>query len=508
MPILCPALAYPHTTIDPCLDDPKRDDGETLLLRLRPVWRSLSRGDNAYLLDPLAPGCLGELIMGAKAESAATLLKALLESTAEKKPIVRLVAPSTHLISPEVMDGYFSQEQRVATIPVKGDCRCAVLDWPMRPPPKIIVIFEKNEFNKKGRHNAELEITREDDGRTINIHIKTFAGTSKRLKAMVHDSRLLDKAFDSSSLVLAADRALIPALPSELPATIQQEVADFWQTELRAHVLVAACQPCADAKSTRFLAFDKIVCTQTGKDAAAKRTTVRATLHASSAECICRLHGAKPMTTIHPKSRFVSSKVQFQISMCGRKLQRPSRGMEFGICPLHQGATPRVGLFPGICCHGTTADVSCGHFTDKHEFKPGVWLRSIPLDPTRLLHAQSLVAASIACTDATAPMVGKRKRDEIATVCDNVAQTLSSNLEHVNRLKTCQEQTLGAEELLRLDHRATELLRERKVRQYKRPSTKELVLAAPREDGTGGVVPLTGADRALNKAHLWMFAPR
>lgn len=443
--------------------------------------------------------------MGTKTADSVVLLKALLESTAEKKPIVRLVAPSTHLISPEVMDVHSSQEQRVATIPVKGDRRCAVLDWQMKPPSKIIVIFEKALFNKTARQNAELEIGRENDGRTINIHIKTFAGTRKRMKAMVHDSRLLDKAFDSSSLVLAADRALIPTLPGELPATIQQEVADFWQTELRAHVLVAACQPCADAKSTRFLAFDKIVCTETGKDAAAKRTTVRATLHQSSAECICKLHGAKPMTALHPKCRFVSSKVDLKLSVCGKKLERPSRGMEFGICPLHQGATPRVGLFPGICCHGTTADVSCSHFTDKHEFKPGVWLRSIPLDQTKLLHVQALLAASIACTDATAPMVGKRKREEIAEVCEIAAQSLSSNLEHVNRLKSCQEHILGAEELLRLDHRATELLRERKVRQYRRPSTKELVLAAPREDG--GAAPLTGADRGLNAAHLWMFAP-
>lgn len=501
---LCPAVAYPFNAIDPALDDPKRDDGEALLRKLRPVWRSLGRGNNSYLLDPKATGNIGALVMG-DATGNAPIIESLLDSTAASKPMTRLVAPSTGMVSPETMDMHMTPEERALTIPIQGDRRCAVLDWPaqMSPKPKIVVVFGKAVFSPESRYDAELEITR--NGVEVEIQLSSFTGSRKRIRGEVPDVRILDRVFDKTDLLSAADRDLIPGLPSELPASIQMEVADFWQTSLRAHVLTAACQPC-DNMSNRFVAFSKVTIGSIGRDASSKRVVIRGTLHPSSAECICGLHGLKSPEAQFPQIKFTSSKVEFKMSMCGHKLKRPSPVMEFGSCPLHQGATPRVTTIPELCCHGTTCEVSCAHFTDKREFRPGLWIRNIPLDKVDVLHVQSLIAAAIRCSEDVAPMIGKRKRSEIKEVCDCHAQKLSSDLEQVNRFKSCRQKVYSADDMMRMDWKASDLLRSRKVRQWRRQSTKDLVLAGPKEDGSG-LAPLTRPDSELNDHHLWMFKP-
>ena len=497
---LCPALAYPYNVIDPGLDDPKRDDGEHMLRKLRPIWRSMGRGENAYLLDSEATGSIACMVMGAGTNSkSAAVLDGLLDSNAKIKPMVRLVAPSTGLVSPETMDAEMTPEERASTIPVQGDRRCAVLGWPaeMSPQPKIIIVFLKDDFFEAGKQNAEMEITR--TGANIDIHLTSFSGSRKRIKGTVQDARMLDRAFDTADLIRRTDRELLPSPPNDVPASIQLEVADFWQTALRAHVLTAACQPC-DNMSNRFVAFSRVTIGSVGRDAASKRIVLKGTLHPSSGECVCGLHGLKPI-----QCKFVSSKVEFKMSMCGHKLTRPSRAMEFGICPLHQGATPRVSTIPDLCCHSTTCEVSCAHFTDKREFKPGLWIRNIPLDKCDVLHVQSLITAALRCSEEVAPIIGKRKHEEIKEICDSHAQSLSTNLEQVNRFKSCRTKVQGADDLMRMDWKATDMLRERKVRQWRRPSTKELVLAGPKPDGSGGLAPLTKPDSELNDHHLWMF---
>ena len=501
MPPLCPAIAYPLCVIDPAMDDPSRNDGEKLLRKLRPIWRSVARGVNAHLLDRDSPGSLADMLAPGLLGKA-LILPALLESAADVKPTARLVAPSTGMLSPETMDELMSNEERTGVIPVQGDRRCAVLGWPehMRPQPKIVIVFDKADFASDAKHNAEMEIYHSD--RTLDIQLVAFDGTRKRIKLVVQDVRMIERAFDTTELVDPIERALVPKLPAELPASIMEEIADFWQTILRAHVLTAATRP-AGEKSSRFLSFSKISVGTTGRDAASKRVVVRATLHPSAAECICCVHSLKPVELQHPGCKFASSKVEFTMSMCGAKLVKPSRLMEFGICPLHQGATPRVTMFPDLCCHGTTCQVSCAHFTDKREFKPGLWIRDIPLTKVDVLHVQTLIASAIRCTDVIGPMVGKRKREEVYEACCSVAQGMNANLETVTRFRNCEPCAHDSAKMLRMDERAVDLLREKQVRQHKRPSTKEVVLAGPTE--SRGMQPLSKPDADLNDHHRWLF---
>lgn len=500
----CPAIAYPLSVIDPAGDDnPNRDDGEPLLRKLRPVWRSAARDTNAHLLDPDAPGSLAELIAGSR-PGKQLVIPALLESAASVKPLARLVAPTVGLLSPETMDEVMSNEDRSGVIPVQGDRRCAVLGWPadMRAPPKVVLLFSKDKFSPESRCDAELELT--FNGTDIEVRLCSFEGSRKRVKLTVQDVRIVEKALDPSFLFSSIDRALIPSLPADLPASMMEEVADFWQSSLRAHVLVAGARP-EGAMSNRFLSFSRMMVGTSGRDAASKRVVLRATLHPSSAECICSAHKLKPVETQYPQCKFASSKVDFTLSMCGRKLVFPSKNMEFGVCPLHQGATPRVSSFPDICCHGTTAEVSCAHFTDKREFKPGLFIRNIPLDKVDVLHVQTLLAGAIRCTDAVGPMVAKRKREEIYETCADMSQKMAANLEAVARHRVCQPCAHDSGTLLRLDERAADVLREGSARQFRRRTTKEIVLATHKEEG--GWAPVSKPDSDLNTRHVWMFKP-
>ena len=219
---LCPAIAYPHHVIDPALDDPTRDDGERLLRKLRPMWRSVARGDNAYLLDPDATGSIAQLVAG-DATGKAKIIPALIESAEDvAKPMIRLVAPSTGLLHPEVMDETMTTEERSATIPLQGDRRCAVIGdmWPveMRPQPKIVIVFKKEDFDTSARHNAEMEITHV--GTKVEVAIHSFSGSRKRLTATVADVRMLERAFDPADMALTVDREMIPQLPNDLPASL------------------------------------------------------------------------------------------------------------------------------------------------------------------------------------------------------------------------------------------------------------------------------------------------
>jgi hypothetical protein len=454
-------------------------------------------------LDPEAKGSLAELISGSL-PGKELIIPALLETTAAVKPRVRLVAPTVGLLSPETMDDVMSNEDRAGVIPVQGDRRCAVLGWPsdMRAPPKIVLVFCKERFSPTARCDAELEIAFRNN--EVEVRLCSFEGSRKRVKLTVQDVRIIEQVLDSSFLFSNVDRALVPSLPSDLPASIMEEVADFWQSSLRAHVLIAGSRQ-EGAMSNRFLAFSRIMVGSSGRDPASKRVVLRATLHPSASECICGAHKLKPVEMQHPQCKFASSKVDFTLGMCGRKLAFPSKNMEFGVCPLHQGATPRVLSFPDICCHGTTAEVSCAHFTDKREFKPGLFIRNIPLDKVDVLHAQTLLAGAIRCTDAVGPMVAKRKREEIYETCADMSQKMAANLEAVARHRVCQPCAHDSGTLLRLDERAAEVLREGVARQFRRRTTREIVLATPKEGG--GWAPVVKPDSDLNTRHVWMFKP-
>lgn len=507
----CPAIAYPLSIIDPLLDDETRDDGEVLLKRLRPVWRSLER-KNAALLDPESDHSISKMILNGSTATdteKASIISGLLDNTASTKPIVRLIAPSTALLSPETMDQHMTNAQRVMMVPVKDDRRCAVLNWPadMRPVPKIVLVFEKELFCKEAIRNAEVSIVR--SGATLDIQISSFAGGRKRVKAVIQDGRILDYLFDTTGVSGAVDTCLVPTVPNELPASLMINVADFWQSSLRAHVLTAACQPC-DNKSSRFLSFSRMTVKNVGKDEASKKIVLTAQLHPSSAECVCCVHNSSSVQSQNTRCNIVGSKVEFQLSMCGHKLHRPVRGMQFGICPIHQGSTPNVSMFPDICCKNTTAEISCTHFTDKQQIVPGLRIRNIPLQGADVLQAQAIIVNAMECAENVGPLLGKRNHDGLKELCSAHAQRLSSNLEAVERLKACREEEPNPSELMELDIQATALLRERKVRQLRRPTTKQLVLARPKAmpDGSlGAMTPLKRPEADLNQKHIWLFAP-
>jgi len=450
------------------------------------------------------PECFASFITNDKTERKC-ITTSLLDAEASIKPIVRLVAPSTGLVSPETMDNEMTPQERASTVPIKGDRRCAVLNWPveLRPTPKIVIVFSKDNFCRRAQQDAEVELTRNND--LIHMIVTPFCGTQKHIKIKTQDIRIVDKLFATKDDFIDRDsRELLPMNPGDLPASIQVKVAEFWTTVLRAHVLTSACQPC-NHTSKRFVSFSRVTISRIGREASTKRLVLKGTLHPSSAECICSLHGVKPLEAHSGKHRFVGSQVEFKISMCGHKLVRPSRDSKFGICPLHQSATPNVSTIPHLCCHNTTCEVSCAHFTNLREFKPGCCIRNIPLDNHGVLYAQTLIAGALDCSEEAVSIARKRKVEEVRDVCALHLQKLDVQLEMVSRLKKHRTSSYDDEaEMKRMDQKAEKMLRERKVRQWRRVSTKQVILVEPKQDGKG-VTPLTKPDSELNDHHLWMF---
>ena len=491
--MLNPLISYPIDAIDPGADD-ARDEGEERMRLLRPILRMGARGENATLLDYGSEESLGGYIASAPATRVA-VLDSMLKTDAHQKPAIRLIAPSTRLLSPEVADR-LSEEDRVRCIPVRGNNRVAVLNWPSKylPKPKLTIDFSKR---LTGSGEAHIQLTRED-GSTIELNAFSGSGARHRVFLEGLDARLLDRLF-AVGKIDDVGAMLTPQLPGELPASIMHEIADFWQRHLRCHVIASVCAP---DESTRPLAFSSIKARREGRERS--KVVVRCKLHGSSVACACGLWGLPSISQRMPSERFVDSEVDFTLSMCGRSL-KPGPDGKPGLCPLHGQRTPSVPLLPSICCYDTVAQFGCSHTTACKSRKSGMWSPNMCLNGVNVVHAQVLIAGAIRCVDKTQDLLGKRPSEEISQECEKVAGQLKGKLGEVDRQRAVSGISHSSTDLLKLDMQAHDMLSSGKVHQHERPSTKEVVLACEQEDGKPSV--LSGEQAEVVKTHLGLFRP-
>lgn len=503
MPPLYPVLSYAHNVIDTGLDSAVRNDGENLLQRLRPVWRMAARAAPA-LLTAESPESIAALLLDT-ASGRGAILRGMMERESEKKPRARLVAPTTMLLSPETMDANLDERTRARVIPVKNERRCALLgasaDVSAR---RVVIDFAPEAFCPGAQTPARVELQR-SSGSSKDVEMQTTSfGSTKRITILKDvEEVLLNRLFSDTDCEDTTSRALLPELPGEIPASMMVEVANFWQTVVRGHCLTAAASPSTN-KCERPIAFDRMVLRKEGRNQAAQRTVLRCTLHASAAECVCHVHGIKPVEKRFPGVRFTSSKVDFSLSMCGHALVKPFDGAPRGFCPIHRQQTPNVASLPNICCHSTSLQINCSHFTPNRERKPGLWIRDIPLVGVDVLHAQTLIACASKCVAAVGPFIGKRKRQELADACIECSSDMGERLDRVEREKVRAGRLHDPDTLLKLDMLAVDLAREGSVCQFIRRTTKDVVLA---KRVSSDLEPLTGPLAQLNEHHKWLFKP-
>lgn len=486
---LNPLLAYPLACIDPS-GTGKLDEGEARLRLLRPALRMAGRSCTG-LCDADADASFAALIAGSNAQRAA-VHAAVFKADAAGKPRVALAAPTAKAVMPSTADA-FPEDLRVQCVPILGDESVAVLHYPAAhlPAPKLTLDFSRRLAGadvhvcfKRGKAAGEMSAS-----------IFTSSGGRKTLALSGIDLKVLDRLFAPMDGAADADSGLMPTLPGELPVEAMGVIADFWQRQMRCHVVAAACAP---ADATRPLAFERIVARREGSKAAPTRATIRATLHPSSVKCACALHGLASMPARFPSERFVDSSVELTLAMCGRALGSS------GVCPLHGNATPTVSAVPGVCCAGTTATLGCSHVNSKKRRRSGLFIPDLVLEGANLLHAQTLLSGAMQCTDKLEPMLGKKPREAIERACDPSLAWLDRSLDELERRRAVFDKR-SASDMLALDILAVDALRAKDVRRHVRPSTKQEILVRERCDGAPQ--QLSGPEGALCEAHMGLFRP-
>lgn len=505
-------LAYPEKFVDPGRNIKDRDDGEVMLSRLRTCWNLLDEANHQKTSLSISKCILGSL--ASNTEYVSLIKDGLMKPNARLKPRVCLFAPSTIYIPTSVMDTHQTNEERKnCMVAIKGSTESAVLKTvpKLLPKPIVFLNFNMDCFKvhiPEMRQNSTVEVSRGLDESTntnvIIVDVCSFTGSKKQIVIKPQNETMLNHIFDSNFLQSSNEYAILPSLPSHIPFQIQERFAQFWNDRMRANVLVAACQPPTN-KSERTLCFSSVSLKETGRQHGSKKMALIGTLHHSSSECICAAHSLKPMEERFPKQRFTGSNVTFKISMCGNKLFKLSPDMPYATCPSCKHATPCIPSIPDVCCSEASIEVCCGHFTTKKEFKPGLSFRSIPMDDGALLHAQTILASAIRCSDAVSPMIGKRPPDDIAIECELQSNKLNNALELLEGEEVdSKKRKLEEESAAQMDQKALKYLRTNNFRQVWKRSQRQNVLA--KEDAeTGCTSGLKEEDAGLNKLHKWMF---
>lgn len=491
-------LAYPYQYIEPSGENAKRNDGEKLLQRLRSFWNVCDASMPNWILGSLA----------AKQENVSIVSTSLMDPSSPLKPKCRLVAPTTQSVHHSDLEP-LSEQQRESLVAIRGSGNLAVRKVSRQdlPKPIILIRFEKDQFKSKMdglTQDAIVELVMESET-CVNVSLVSFAGSRKCMSVESNEKETFLDLFDANYIQAVREVHLLPKHPNQLPFGIQLRVAEFWNREMRASSLVAASNPLVDAALVGSAAcFTSVCITRAGKDAVNERAVLSATLHESSSSCLCTAHGLRPVEKRFPEETFTGSSVTMTISMCGRPVDKFAPNDPHGICPLHGNQTPRIQSIPGLCCYDTRLEVSCQHFTRERECKRGVCLRSITPDPANLLHAQTLVAASIRSMETVAPMIGKRRRCDIALECNRQCDRLDIGLESVKRKRESRSKQYTDQELDAMDQTTADLLKKGKTFQRYVKTKRQTVLIKPNSK-TGGVSFLGKEYEKLFEYHKWMF---
>lgn len=500
-----PLLSWDLDILDPTLKE-DRDEGEPRLQKVRAFLRAAKLDvDPAARAGSSASSSASESSASSES-SVATLVCAPASKPAHDatfkvdavwKPEVCLVAPRAKTFAGDLADK-LPEKYRVQCVPVKNKDEVALLTWPADKlaAPRIMVKYPRRRL-EGATHDAHMQIKRTGKD-TAELVVFNTKGARTQCAVQV-PAALLNSLFRQPALEPHIAIAT-PSLPGDLPTEMAGHIADFWQREMRCHVIATTCAP---PDQTRPLAFDSIKAVRDGKTPG--KATVRAKLHPSSIKCACGMHGLAPMKERFPSERFVGSEVEFTLSMCGRELPRLNDG-RYGPCRVCDAGTQTTELLEGLCCAQTTASIGCTHNKRAGGRLSGLWVPNMWMSDSALLQVQVLIANAMRCATRLEPMLGKRTDDEIVAVGQHEVQRMSDQLDELTRIRATDEATTRSDhEMLTLDMMAVDALRSQNVRRHVRPSTKTETLA--REKLEGGTSILSGNEASLAETHIGLFPP-
>ena len=203
----------------------------------------------------------------------------------------------------------------------------------------------------------------------------------------------------------------LPTAPDTLPYMLMSYVADFWQTQLRTHVVTAVCSP---PKVSRPLGFNEMktnasIKYKEGVGLNGKRGQTRlllqCKLHPSSCACICAMKPTNiPLEKRYPHEEFTGSEVDFTMSMCGTILADAGNGRPKP-CP-SCGTKEFFEFNPGkfMCANDVKISMQCLHFGASSQSSSGrshpacgVKIESLKVRPAVEKHAAILIGVCGLC---------------------------------------------------------------------------------------------------------------
>ena len=545
-------VSYRMRDVDPGCEHDERDDGEAVLGKVRSVLPTIANASS--------PAGVAKMVLGASLacnpSHVAWAEECLFSPTSRCKPRAYLVHPTAMEVEAEAVDRCVDEWQRRHRVVAlsEGDT-CAVLlhdrtsrQVAMREVANedtcVVVRFDTEEAKRAPFFPSRaptLEIRREGPGTgkegdedELVCELLCFDGTRKEFRRKVSAS-VCASLFRPSHL-FRLRQALVPSKLSErrLPTPLQIDVASFWRDRMRAHVLVRASQPayCASDRQLCFASMS-VASGLRKQQGGVPMTSVTATLHASSAKCLCAAHGLTPVERRFPNLSFTDSKVRFTMSICGRTIARMPGAQGQGICPVCVDRTKTV---DGVtCCNNLSVDVACHHFADGGKTcKQGVGIFGVPIDDEKardearsavsacIRHSKSIHAparakgeddacSSYSYSDATsyAPSVASSSSSSTPPSptppfgSQTSSSSSSSSSSSGKRKRPSADEDATPDD--RLDANAVRLLRSKRTKQMWKKSIRKTVLIQEHASQTGRYSFLKGDNDALNERHRWLF---
>lgn len=367
-----PCLSYPIHEIDPGQDS-RRDRGEALLCKLRPLLHAAANTTAMQkLLDPAHPSSLAALLSPGDASAdqwsvaeRANITESVLDSNDAKKPCAALVQTTVRTLRSREVDA-LDEADTVACVPVRRSDRVCMPGFPpkRKTTPSVVVTWPRHTFAiaKGATRSATLRVDRLDQ-QGVRFTVEAADGVRhENLIAKDVPASLLDALFAPDDAVAhpavaLSELAANPRLPTsagELPEQLQLQLAGFLQIRLRAHVLVAAAGP---LDTTRPLWFENFTLKwEAAGEGRKPGMVVRGYLHSCSATCFCGAHALPDPAARFRRLQFTGKQTAVvTLQMCGSHL-------EDGRCPTHgAGCAKNEAFANGYCCANAGVRFACHH---------------------------------------------------------------------------------------------------------------------------------------------------
>lgn len=507
-----PLLAHPRTTIEPHLNDGKRDEGEQRLVHLRAALRALVSSDTdgalSGFLDSACDRSLAAALGACTAEAATSVHAAFMDPAFGWNPVVRLVEPLASFFPSDLADEHLSPENRAKCIPVRGETTPPVVAVPhdANPPPaQIVAQVPRRRLGggvgvggSSGSSTAKgtLTLTRLESGE-VEVSLRSDKGARSPTVVASLPPDIVRRLFARAPPAPRA-LALLPKTANELCGKVADAVAQFWHHHLRAHVLPAALAPVG---SFRPLAIESVTVHSQG--GIKRRTTLRAELAPSCATCICGLHGVLP----NPNEHCVSSAVKLELSMCGQPLYMPAP--ECATCPrwchTHLERTPQDDRIPfNACGFGLQAAVVCVHKMADGKTRAAVH-HTFPLHGVNVLHARMLIASAARTQARSGKLVGKTPEDDLCRVCEEGVEELAVGMDAVHAARAQSPSPYDEEARVAHDAAAANLLQANQGRVWQHRKSDGTPTLARRSEDSGRIAALPAKEAACAVTHGHWF---